>query len=548
MAGAFQDYYVKALRWWQNLKAPLKVAIIASIVIAAGSVVLTQGSVNTGNYTYLFTGLDQSDAAEIVSKLKEMKIPYRLEAGGTAIMIPDDQVHELRLNLAQEGLPKGGGIGFEVFDKPSFGQSDFVQQKNYHRALQGELERTISSLASVARARIHLVIPERRIFKESQEAASASVMVKLRAGRVLSESQVQGIVHLVSSSVPGLSADKVTLLDDTGHVLSGTQDKVSGAIATAFDYKRKIEKSYEQNIRSMLERAVGVGKVAVQVSAQADLSQNERTEETYDPEKVAVRSEQINEETQTAAKAGAPSGVPGTTSNLPGGPPTETSSGTSNNAQKKSQTRNYEINHVVSRTVAAPSKIERINVAILVDGTYSGEGSARKFAPRSQEELDNLTAVTKQAFGFVQERGDQIEIRCVPFATDAQMEGEEAPAPSLVKKYKEYLPFAAPLALVVIALIIGTVMVVRGRRAQVLEPMMMGGPQYPTSVREMEAMMNGKALSAGNVDVDIANSPAMLPKKVQDAVMRDTNRAASVVRGWLTEDEAARSQGQGANL
>ena len=249
----------------------------------------------------LFTNLNPEDAAGIVDKLKETKVPYETTGGGATILVPSAQVHELRLQLATQGLPHGGGVGFEIFDRSSIGMSDFVQKLNYRRALQGELARTIAQMPEIERARVHLATPERRLFSNDENRARASVVVSLRNGQALAKTQVNGIVHLVSSSVEGLQVKDVTVVDGHGRLLSSAagSDDAAGLTGSQLEYQRTVEKDIETRIQTMLERIVGVNKAVVRVSSILDFRKVETTEEKYDPNSQVVRSEQRGQEKAT---------------------------------------------------------------------------------------------------------------------------------------------------------------------------------------------------------------------------------------------------------
>jgi len=265
---------------------------------------------NRPDYRVLYSNLSEGDAAAVVSKLKEMKIPYRLEGAGHSILIPAGQVYETRLQLATSGLPQGGGIGFEIFDRTNIGMTDFVQHLNYQRALQGELSRTINQFSEVETSRVHLSLPRKSLFVEDQKEARASVILKLKQGRSLGRSQVQGIVHLVASSAEGLNPTNITVVDTQGHLLSepGDSDPMARLGQSQWEFKTNLEKTLEKRVQTMLEKAVGENRVIVRVSADLDFKQIEETEETFDPETPAVRSEQRSEE-KTKGGYPEPSGI-----------------------------------------------------------------------------------------------------------------------------------------------------------------------------------------------------------------------------------------------
>jgi flagellar M-ring protein FliF len=265
----------------------------AVLAFAMVSMLWLSGDVNQ---QVLYTQLTVEDAAAITSKLREMKVPYSIAGDGTTILVPSSTVYETRLRLASEGLPQGGGVGFELFDQRSFGMTEFVQKLNYRRALQGELARTIMQLAAVHTARVHIVLPEKSLFLDRQEKPTASVALKLIPGRRLSRDQVRGIAHLVASSVEGLDPDDVTIVDTSGQILSRQDENTSFLSQTEaqLTYQQTLEQNLEHRVQTLLERAVGKGKVLVRVTAALDFQHIERTEERFDSDNPAVRSEQRN--------------------------------------------------------------------------------------------------------------------------------------------------------------------------------------------------------------------------------------------------------------
>ncbi len=379
----------------------------------------------------LFSNLAPDDAGAIVEKLKEFKVPYEVGAGGGLILVPAMQVHELRLQLAAQGLPHGGGIGFEIFDRTTLGVSEFVQKLNYRRALQGELARTIAQMPEVARARVHLVVPERRLFSSEQDRARASVVLSLRGSNTLSKSQIQGIVHLVASSVEGLRPRDVTVVDGHGRLLSEAGDDGSSRLTgTQLDYQRSLEKDIETRIQTMLERIVGANKAVVRVSSVLDFRQVEMTEERYDPNGQVVRSEQRTQE-KSSGTNGIAGGVPGVASNVPPGESAEPAQTSSTSSANSNETVNYEISRTVSKIVEPTGTIKKLSVAVLVDGTYepvkpSGEQTAsgakenaRKYVPRTEAEMKQIEEIVKKAMGYSEERQDQVEVVNVQFGFEA---------------------------------------------------------------------------------------------------------------------------------
>ena len=401
----------------------------------------------------LYSNLSAEDASAVVGKLRDGHIPYELSSDGAAILVPSDQVHELRLQLASQGLPQGGGVGFELFDRNTFGATEFVQKLNYKRALQGELTRTISQLSEVSQARVHLVTPERALFSDRQEAPRASVVLTLRPGRVLSETQVQGVVHLVASSVEGLQPDAVTVVDSHGRILSkssGGESETFKMTNSQLDYRRAVEKDMENKIQTMLEQVVGPGKAAVRVSAVLDLRQVELTEEKFDPDTAAVRSEQRSQEKASGSSESGASGIPGVTSNVPPAAQTQApaaANGTTNqnNSQKKNEVINYELSKTVSRIIEPVGTIKTLSVAALVDGTYeaakgTNNQATRKYVPRTAEEMKKLEDLVKNAMGYSQTRQDQVVVTNVPFENNGVIDEETAAPQAAPVNLSKWLP------------------------------------------------------------------------------------------------------------
>src|SRR5881398_636458 len=366
-------------------------------------------------YRPLFTNLAEQDASAIVEALGAERVPFRLEDGGRAILVPAERLYELRLALASRGLPEGGGVGFELFDRQTLGQTDFLQRLNYQRALQGELGRTISRLGGVESARAHLALPERSLFVGEDRRPSASVVVKLAPGRALSAAQVDGIVHLVAASVEGLAADGVTVVDQGGRMLTTNRrgDETGGAL----EMQTSIERKLAERVESMLAAVVGRDKAVARVAATLDFARVERTEETYDPERTALRTQRTTREQTTGARAGG--GAPGVRSNLTNDP-----AATTEPKGRRDESQSYEVSKVVSHTVAPAGVVKQLSVAVLIDGTYTVAGAARKFTPRPAEELERLKELVKNAVGFSEQRGDRIELTSAPFQTEPGASGE----------------------------------------------------------------------------------------------------------------------------
>ena len=399
-----------------------RVAFILSVLFCVAFIIFLITWAGRVQYRPLYTNLNPEDASAVVTYLKAQKLPYRLTDSGTTVLVSQDKVYETRLALAAKGLPQGGGVGFEIFDRSKLGVTEFVQKINYLRALQGELSRTINQLTEVSHSRVHISLPEKSLFVEQQKPAKASVVLKLRPGKQLNQNEIQGIAHLVASGVEGLSPDNVTIIDQNGRILSS---KTEAAAATAVassnqEMQEAVEKRMERKIQTILERVVGPGKVVARVSAKLDLTSSQQTEEKFDPNAV-VRSEQHTEEKSSSTRTAA--GVPGVASNVPGQMiATQASKGKGSEFKKTSDTINYEISKVVTKKVLPPGEVKALSVAVLLDGTYKMKKgkdgkTVKTYVPRSDEEMKQLENLVKNAIGFNADRGDKVSVVNIPFET-----------------------------------------------------------------------------------------------------------------------------------
>lgn len=401
--------------------SPGKQMLIAAVAfLSAVAFAILIFVANRTDYRPLFTNLTSEDAGEIVKKLKDAKTPYQITADGKGILVPSDKVYELRLTLASEGIPQGGGVGFEIFDRKNFGMTEFVQKLNYQRALQGELSRTIAQLTGVEQARVHLVIPEKSLFKDNEKPATASIVLKMKSNRALRDSEVQGVVHLVSASIEGMDPEHVTILDSRGKILSkgGSSDPTARMTSAMQETQRSYEKNVEERIQSLLDRIVGGGKSVARVTASFDFKQVERVEEKFDPESIAVRSEQRTEEKGSSTTSS--TGVPGVQTNL--GRTPAGGGATSGGGSKNDETLNYEVSRSTAKIIEPVGALSKISIAVLVDGKYEapaatkeGQVAKAKYAPRSPDELQKIETLVKSAIGFNPERGDQMTVQNIPF-------------------------------------------------------------------------------------------------------------------------------------
>ena len=379
----------------------------------------------------LFSNLSPDDAGEMVNKLKEKKIPFSLSHSGTTLLVPKDQVYDLRLSFAAEGLPKGGGVGFEVFDRTNIGITDFVQKLNYQRALQGELSRTIRQIKEIEQARVHIVTPKESLFIGEQKKPTASVFIKTRSGMTPGPPQVEGIVHLVASAVEGLDPGNITVVDTSGKILSKRSDStlVGQLTSTQLEYQKNSEEGLKKKVQGMLEGVLGPNKAIARVSMDIDFQQVDITEERYEPNTV-LRSEQKNvERAGVLSGAGVTKKEDQTDSKSPKKPGAESPirtpadqmlSPNANSSERQHEIRNYEVSKINKHVTNPIGQVKKISAAVVVDGTYKESADEKgqknkQYVPRSQEEMKSLESIVKKAIGYSEERKDQVEVINMPF-------------------------------------------------------------------------------------------------------------------------------------
>ncbi len=484
MADSLNRVFTSGPSAWTSLARGQQLLLLAlgltlPVVLFVGSQWMADGQ-----YVPLFASLTAEDAGAIVNQLRSAKTPYRVAGNGDQILVPADKVSELRLRMAVQGLPLGGGVGFEVFDKAALGVSDFTQRLNYQRALQGELARTIGQLREVARARVHLVMPPPSLFSDRDRPASASVFVKLAPGALLGSEQIRGIVHLVASSVEGLSPERVTLVDTGGRVLSMGGGGAGALSPQRLEMKTSLEEGIERRIQSLLDATLGPGHAVARVAAQVNFDQVERTEEKYDPTAVtrqktrSVESTKGRSTTATAPTVAADATNP-TTPPTPPAPSANNGAVTQNDGSRESESVTYELSRMVARTLTAPGEIRRLSVAVILSTaskvSQTGNKDAREPQPRAPEEIEKIRKVVMGAIGFNEQRGDQVTVVEMPFDTSAldrerallEQPSASAPPPrSLLALPALTLPTIA-LALVAAVVAAGLVwLLVRGKSRQ----------------------------------------------------------------------------------
>ena len=483
------------------------------------------------DYQYLYSNLDAQNAGSILTYLKEKKIPYQISGNGTAISIPSNRISETRMALAAEGLPEGNGVGFEVFDNTKLGMTEFVQNVNYQRALQGELARTISKISEVETARVHLVIPKKSLFIENEEPASASVVLKLRRGRYVDNGQIQGIVHLVSSSVPRLRPEHVTVVDSSGKLLAGhNADHTTAKLSSnQLEYQERLERNLEHRVKTMLEKALGQDNAVVRLSCDLDFRRQEMTEEMYLPENRVIRSEQRYRETSSEDSTNA-AGVPGVRSNIARRPETPAQNGR-NEFSKQDRTVNYEIGKRTSHVVEPTATLKRVSAAVVVDGTYQRlENQAGlvewKYVERTTDEMQKLENIVKGAINFNVERGDKVEIVNIPFETEKLAGPIEAlPEAGWLDKLEQYADHIKYF-LFGLFLLFSFMFIVRPLTKWLTD----------NTVREVE-MLQQLPKTVGELENEYAGGSTGMPNTLELDRMLTTDQKTSVdvMRNWIKE-------------
>ncbi len=533
----------------EGLPARTRLVLIgvgAAAVAAIGLGVWVSGE---SSMDVLFSELDSDDSSRIIEQLAGLQVPYELQDEGSTILVPGDRVHDTRMTLAAAGLPSGGDSGFELFDEQRFGESEFSERVKYHRALEGELARTISHLSGVERARVHLVLPSRSLFVARDENASASVVLHLRPGRRVSEEQAAGIIHLVASSVRGMDTESVTLVDGEGRPVGGASEGESAG--DALEYRRQVERERMRAAQELLDATVGPGIAMVRVSADVSFTREEQTEERFLPDQVAARSVQLQEERSSSEDGAVATGVPGAATNLPGG---EAAGAQQNDSGlvRRSETRNFEISKTTARRIVPVGRIERLQVAVVVDGVWTGEAGAREFTPRDEEELQRLEAIVARAVGIVSDRGDEITVSCIPFATQGEMPAAAVdPVDALMGDYAAWRPYAEKGLLGFVGLIVLLVLLRRRKKKkkqqqqeaeeQAKAELVAGEDASGETGEGLAALPSGEKVSlsslpsADQLRAEIREPDETIPLLAAELAADDPARAARVVRGWLMQ-------------
>jgi flagellar M-ring protein FliF len=489
----FSTLQQQSTSFWKRQSPGKQITIVSLVLAAAILIPVLIKWADAPTYSVAYSGLSEVDASQIVQKLDENNIPYQLKDSGT-IEVPKDQVYSARLLMAREGLPQSSTVGYELFDGTStLGMTEFSQQVNYQRAIEGELERTIGSLEAIKAVRVHLVLPEKSLLSSDQAPTTASVTIQVNPGRSLDADQVRSITHLVASSVEGLKPENVVVVDTEGNMLAdGSGDEDTSTLAQKSD-QRAAEKAYalevQKRVQGILDKALGANRSVVQATVEMDWTQREVTSNTYEPTEVAIRSSQKISESST--NGGASGGVPGASSNLPTPVATTTGSDASN-YQRTEETLNYEVSQVQSHEITAPGKVSRMSVSVMVDGVTD------------KTQLDAIKSAVQAAAGIDTTRGDQIVVQSFDFDTTSVDAMNEELAQQQKQQQYTQIGFAAGgflLLLVIFFFIFRMLNNLKNASKESWTPVL-------RPVSEMMALQNGHA-DAALPQASSTNAPAL---------------------------------------
>jgi flagellar M-ring protein FliF len=493
------------------------------------------------NMQLLYGGLAPKEASQIADNLATQGIKYEVR-GESNIYVPENKVGELRLKIAGEGLVGNNIKGYEVFDNSSsFGTTSLVQNINSRRALEGELARTIMSLPSVNNARVHLVIPKKRLFLKEDVKPTASVVLNV-GSRLLSEEQINSIMHMVASSVPSLKPENVSIVDNRGKLLSaGEGENDMSRLTNAEKYRNKIEAKYQAQITNMLETIVGMGKVNVKVSAEIDLNSIEETAEIYDPKNQVVRSEQTNEE-EVASQGASNSSVVGTASNLDENNNTDGETllnrGASENQTRTQSTVNYEISKTVRHSVKKAGKITRLSVAAVLEGNYSEENGTKKYVPLTDAQLTKIKSLIQSAIGYDESRGDIVEVVDLPFSEIEQLPEKEEKLLNKqdIVKIIEYVMLLTGF-IVMVVFVIKPILSTTHTVVQSKMPAKKVEPQINTTAAELS---NDEEEEEDDLLIDVTNVEGKVReasiKKAANIIENHPEESTQVIRRWMLGD------------
>ena len=546
---------VSALAGILNSMGVYRLGLVIGLTVLAGiGFLYSMDYMSKKPLTLLFSNLDPRDSAEIAARLDAKKVDYEVQGDGSTIFVAADQALKLRMEMAGDGLPAGGSVGYEIFDRSdSFGQTSFIQNVNLVRALEGELARTIRSISTISNARVHLNIPKRELFAEKQSEPTASVVLRSRGQ--ISPAQVSAVQNLVASAVPGLSPGTITVIDEKGTMLGGGASQANGASAAQHDERTM---SFENRVRSQIEDIVngivGPGRARVQVSAEVDYNRVTKESQTFDPDGQVVRSTQTSQNASTTQDGKSSQGVT-VTNSLPAGDGGASGGSNSSNDKRTEETINYEISKTTSTEVQEGGNVKRLSVAVAVDGNYTTDDKgARTYQPRAAEEMQQIEMLVKSAIGFDDKRGDQLKVVNLRFSQPEIESLPPAEEPLLGLEKGDYLHLAQfggigliailliffvmrPMIKTITAATTGGQMISQPSFAQLgqagnnsASPALSGPTGSTNATPQNSAVQN--MIDIAQVEGQVKESSV---RKVGEIVTKHPDETVSIVRQWLHE-------------
>lgn len=517
-------------------------ALLAGLALLIGTLTVSFQWTRGSDYKVLFANLSDRDGGAVIAALSQMNIPYKFAETGGAISVPSEHLHQVRMKLASQGLPRGGAVGFELMESQKFGASQFQERLNYQRGLEGELARSIQALSAVQSARVHLALPAQSGFFRDRLKPSASVLLTLHAGRQLERSQIAGIIHLVASSVTELTPKQVSVVDQDGKLLSSEGDgPANGLDPTQLSYLRRIESDLMQRIIDIVQPIVGSGNVRAQVSADVDFTQSEATAEEYKPnqgrEPQAVRSQQVLENNSRDPSAAAAQGIPGALSNQPPANPTAPINAPAQTVQaasgaatagsggangRREATTNYEVDKTIKVTRSQSGVIKRLTAAVVVNHRRSVDRAGKvTLTPLTEKEMEGINALVREAIGWSKERGDTLNVMNTPFVTEEPPKAVEVP----LWKNPENIALAKEAGKTLGLVLLGMVTIFG-----VIRPALKAIPKPRPPVNEPPAKLLNETVR-DEVSLPSPNHPQML-----QMARSNPDAVASVVRTWVNKD------------
>ena len=497
------------------LKSKISIGLMLVMVITAFILVLVW--LNQPEYRVLYSGLSPDGAGKVVEYLQEQNIEYKYENSGTTILVPSKSVYDVRLNLANAGIPNDGVIGYEIFDENNFGMTEYVQQVNYKRALEGELQRTIHQMDEVTSARVHLVLPKEALFKEDESEPTAAVILKLRGHSKLNKQQIEGLQYLVANSVESLDAQSVSVLDASGTLLTDTRGEQEGISQATTQYanQQKIEDYLSKKAQSMLDGVLGYGRSIVRVTADINFKQIQKTEEIYDPDSQVIRSEERIESSNTNVDT--------------------------SNSQQEHLITNYEMNKTIQSVENEVGDIKKLHVAVLIDGTYNeGDTGEKVYQPRSSQEMRRLERIVKAAVGFDLTRGDQFEISNIQFdMTDYEQQEQQFADIQQRQFWENIINKGLSVGLVLFFLFLLRTVVKRSKVIIGEMPFQNGGWSGTSGGGKQKSFQKRKRQELPDYEIEMSDE-VLEKTQMQEAIKNyseeNPQQVTSLIRSWIVEE------------